>query len=589
MDAAFYDRLDARFLFVVGKGGVGKTTTASALALHFAEAGQQTHLISTDPAHSLGDVLGHAVGPVPAPSECSAKLIAEEFDARAYGDRLTARVAQPVAELLERGTYLDAGDAQSFLDLSIPGIDEVMAALRLSDLVAERAARIVVDTAPTGHTLRLLDAATFLRDWLRAFRAMGEKAGVVASRLMRTPMRMAAEDVLDELDARADAFERAVLRDARFVIVTRPGQVVQAETDRLRRQLKDRGLREAVVLSVGGDVSGAQTVPWTDAASGCAGLRAWGTERPAAAPPASVPAADAVTPHGSVTLLREGRELIFFAGKGGVGKSTCAAACALALAEHRHVSLYSTDPAGSLGDVFGVSLPAAGMEVVPNLFVRQVDAGLELERVRERYHSQIEQVFSQLGIGGEAALDRAVMDSLWNLAPPGVDEVFSLIEIMDAFERDPSETLIVDAAPTGHFLRLLELPELALDWSRALMRVLVKYQAALGLGDLAQEVLDLARNLKRLRERLADPGRTAVVAVTLEQPVVQAETERLEAALGRAGIRIAARLHNRAAPRAVGGGGGASAPAAIFAPRMTPPPVGADALREFAEQWVQAT
>src|SRR5919106_383864 len=134
-------RLPNRFILVVGKGGVGKTTTAGAIALACADRGDTTHLISTDPAHSIADLFEHR--------SCSDQLVLEEFHARAYADVLFARIQPALVELVERGTYLDEADARGFLDLSLPGLDEVMAALRLTELHRDTTKqRIVVDTAP---------------------------------------------------------------------------------------------------------------------------------------------------------------------------------------------------------------------------------------------------------------------------------------------------------------------------------------------------------------------------------------------------------------------------------------------------------
>src|SRR5688500_3845321 len=123
-------RLSSRIILVVGKGGVGKTTAAGAIALALADRSERTHLISTDPAHSLTDLFESQASP------CSDRLTVEEFDARAYADRWFARIQPALVTLIERGSYLDEVDARSVLDLSLPGIDEVMAALRLVDLVA---------------------------------------------------------------------------------------------------------------------------------------------------------------------------------------------------------------------------------------------------------------------------------------------------------------------------------------------------------------------------------------------------------------------------------------------------------------------
>ena len=134
MIAALQERLTARFTFVVGKGGVGKTTAACAIALAAADAHSTTHLISTDPAHSLADVFQQTLTSSPAPSDCNPDLLPEELDARAAAARWLERAQPALLDLIEKGTYLDAEDARALLDLTLPGVDEIMGAVRLAEL-----------------------------------------------------------------------------------------------------------------------------------------------------------------------------------------------------------------------------------------------------------------------------------------------------------------------------------------------------------------------------------------------------------------------------------------------------------------------
>jgi arsenite/tail-anchored protein-transporting ATPase len=594
MTAELLGRLSARTILVVGKGGVGKTTTAGALALACADGGQRTHLISTDPAHSVGDVFREDAGPDPAVSRCSDLLTLEAFDGQARARAWIASAGVPLAELVERGTYLDDDDVASFLRLALPGVDEVMAALRLVELDGGVAERVVVDTAPTGHTLRLVASGELIEGWIAAFRAMADKAGTVAEALLRRRVRFAAEQVLDELESHVGAFE-ALVGAADVVIVTRPESVVAAETARLRSRLEELGARIAATVSVGGAdprQADALAIPLGADPTGCAGLRAWGaggaaasTAAPAgtgAVGPAGAGARAPARGHGAETiaaLLR--RELLFFAGKGGVGKSTCAAAAAVTVAADRPVVLVSVDPAGSLSEVLGAEVGGAWSPVAPGLQARQVDAVAEFEAFRRRYRDRIEEVFRAVGVDDAAALDRRVVQSLWDLAPPGLDEIFALVALME--DAPVGGTLVVDAAPTGHFLRLLEMPGLALDWTHALLRLLAKYGALLRLDDVAGPVLGFAKQLKNLKLKLSDPARCATVVVTLPGAVVAAETARLEAALDRAGFPVGALLVNRAVHD--GAGQAHRDRPVLAAPRLAEPPRGVRALAGFLSQW----
>lgn len=594
--------LTGRFTFVLGKGGVGKSTTAAAVALWRADGGEATHFISTDPAHSLADVLGHPAGAEPRASPCSPRLVVEELDANAWSARWLAAAGEPLAELVERGTYLRPEEVRGFLELAYPGVDEVAAALRLAELERTDADRIVVDTAPTGHALRLLDAGSLLDGWLGAFDAMRDKAGAVAEALTGAPARWAADQVLKELEAGVDAFRRRVLADADFIVVTRPGEVVEAETRRLEAELRRRGLRVAARLVTGGEEGGAGdedhaerpriTVPWRVPLPGCEDLRSWGAPAPAPAVKAAsaeeqgsgVERGTAADPHGERIRRLLDRELILVAGKGGVGKSTCAAALAVALARDRSVALVGTDPAGSLADVLGEDVPPDGLRLGDRLWVRELDAETLFSRFRAEYQERIEAVFRELGVDRSLALDRRVLEELWSLAPPGMDEIFALVRVLDAVEEQ--ETVVVDAAPTGHFLRLLAMPELAADWTRQVLRLMVQARELGGMEGMTEGLLTFARRLRRLRETLASPERAGVLVVTLDEPVVRAETERLARSLSEAGVPVAAVLLNRSTGRPSGAQGPAGT--RLTAPELSPAPRGRRRLQEFFDTWTVA-
>ncbi|HSJ23371.1 MAG TPA: ArsA-related P-loop ATPase [Longimicrobiales bacterium] len=609
----------APFVFVVGKGGVGKTTAAAALALEFADAGTDVHLISTDPAHSLSDVLAEPAGAAPVPSRCNRHLTVEEFDAPARATRWLDHATGSVAGILEAGTYLDAEDVAGFTRLALPGVDEMMAVLRLVDLAEGR--RVVVDTAPTGHTLRLLDAGDTYATVASALRAMADKAAVVASSMAGRELRLLEERFIDELEAYATSFRDRVLDAAAFVVVTRADAMVVAETVRLLELLDRRHLRVAAVVrtgpesnarngaaaparnSVRPDAPCALEVPILAEPTGCDGLRSWRDAlRPAATAGARPTVAAASSPSASAVdgpatgglaasgggagavpwFLSQPATLLVFAGKGGVGKTTCAAAAAMALAGDRPVLLCSTDPAGSLDDVFAGA--EGGVRNVPRLRMLQVDARRKLDGLKEEFREDVLDALDTMGLSSSAALDRRVVESLWDLAPPGIDEFAALAALVDA--AGTGETIVLDTAPTGHFLRLLAMPDLALDWTRQLMRVIVKYHAAGAAAGMAESLLRTARELKAFQELVHDPARTAVVAVTLDEPVVQAETARLHAALRDAGVPVAALLVNRTAVP----GAGDTDPRlpdvpVIRAPLQATPPVGAAALREFAGTW----
>jgi TRC40/GET3/ArsA family transport-energizing ATPase len=399
--------------------------------------------------------------------------------------------------------------------------------------------------------LRLLDAADLIESWADALAAMLAKADAVALGLVGRAPEWAAARVLRDWRSQSAAF-RALLSNADFVVVTREEPVVQEETNRLRAALLARGYQVTTkVVRI--------TAPALRTAATSAAVADWLRALPL--------------------------DLLMCAGKGGVGTSTCAAAIALAIAEQTPTCLISTDPAGSLSDVLQTEVVHTAREVAPNLRAWQLDAEAEYQRLRSRYTDEVKHVFQQLGLTDAVALDRNVIERLWNLAPPGIDEIVALTELLNAAER--CQLIVLDSAPTGHFLRLIEMPEIAVDWAHALIRLLLKYKIAGSLEQFSREVLDFSREARSLGTQLRDRQKTGAVIVTLDHPVVWAETERLHARLAAAQIATAAVILNR-----VDAADHAPAPPAflhgvtiIRAPQLQAPPVGAAQIRDFLKQW----
>jgi arsenite-transporting ATPase len=279
------------------------------------------------------------------------------------------------------------------------------------------------------------------------------------------------------------------------------------------------------------------------------------------------------------------QKLLLVAGKGGVGKSTCAAAIAGAVAKERRVCVVSTDPAGSLSDIFGVTVSSTVVEIDPNLYAQQVDAALEFQRMRETYRDRVGEVLAEMGLDASLRLDRNVIESLWDFAPPGIDELIALLDILE--RADEFDVLVIDAAPTGHFLRLIALPEIARGWVHSLLRLLLKYSSLGSLDALARDLLGFAKNLRQLQLDLSTPGRAAVFVVTLDQPVVAAETSRLASAIERAQLPVAATILNRAgsATNSMGEQADFARMQTILAPNVDAEIIGPVALRAFVEQW----
>jgi arsenite-transporting ATPase len=218
-----------------------------------------------------------------------------------------------------------------------------------------------------------------------------------------------------------------------------------------------------------------------------------------------------------------------------------------------------------------------------------MDAGAAFARLRDEYQSRIDALFDALvSRGVDVSRDRAILRELLALAPPGVDEVFALSALGDALATKRYRTIVVDPAPTGHLLRLLDMPVISLDWTHRLMRLMLKYRDVVGLGDTARDLLDFAKRTRELDALLHDHERCAVVVAALDEPIVRAEAERLANAIRERGIDVAAIVWNRAthspSPLTV-----ASAARQFCAEEIQPPPVGVRALRAWSRSWQTLT
>jgi arsenite/tail-anchored protein-transporting ATPase len=591
-------------------------------------------VLSLDPAHSLGDALSLALGAADrAVPGSGGRLRAAEVDApRAYA-RWLARNRPLLLRLAERGTYLRAGEIGAFLDLALPGVDELMGLREVLRLARKRPGfALVVDAPPTGHALRLLEAPAQIRRLARLLGHLQAKHHALQQALSRRAAPDDADAFIAGLHDEADAID-ALLAGARFAWVTLAEPLAWAETQDALAALDARGLARAVVVnrvtrapktpcalcdgrrraerpvlaaiaSAGVDASWVgeqEPVPrGRDALRGLrvrAGLPAPG---PASRAPRvrSVPGAVAA----GWRALAATRRLLVFAGKGGVGKTSAAAATALAAAAvGRRVLLLSVDPAHSLADVLGQPADAA---IARGLTVRELDAARAFDLRRDGYRETLGGLAhdAQARSGVSATLDRALARDLLDEPPPGLDELFALLEIDQALgpERTDYDLVVLDSAPTGHALRLLALPEVASAWTEALLR-LARAAGVARLASVVRELVDTSQGLRRLRALLADRTATGVVTVAQADELPVRETRRLHRELARLGLPPVALLVNGlrdgscALCRRVARGQAVAVRAlsriagprcAVWtAPLVTPPPCGADALRTWAARF----
>ena len=650
---------------------MGKTTCAAATAVAAADAGRRVLVVSTDPAHSLGDALATPLGPRPrrlgaarprtgrAPSRGRrGELAAVELDADRALERWMGARRRALHAIAERGTYLDADDIDGFFRLSLPGVDELVGLVELVRL-ARREPRdlVVVDTAPTGHTLRLLGMPATLRRIAAVLSDMQAKHRFLSESLGSGYRRDDTDVLIDELDREGRGLNE-LLRDpqrCRFSWVLLPEILALEEARDGVAALEAAGITVAeIVVNV---VSPPADPRCADCAArgraegeALAAVRASFPGRPlrivralaseprgpvalrrVAASLRASPRTHPAPPRGRPARLHEqeieppadwlsliappGRTLLLFGGKGGVGKTTCATATALGLAardQHRRVLLLSTDPAHSLSDVLDLEIGDHERRVTGapgQLFARELDAERSFALRRERYRDAVDELFNAL-LGGsrfDVAFDRVVVRQLIDLAPPGLDELFAILAVIEALRRPPTtseqayDTVVVDTAPTGHALRLLEMPAAALEWVHALLAILLKYRKVVGLGELAADLVEVARDLRGLGALLKDRDRAAFVVVTRPAELPRLETARLLARLRALGLQVPAVIVNRTT-------GGACARcrvaardearsvrrlarelrreyAMILAPARPVPPRGAEVLTRWTRAW----
>ncbi len=631
-----------RWRFFGGKGGVGKTTCAAACAVARADLGAHVLAVSTDPAHSLGDALGAKLSAKP---RAAGKVWAAELDADRALERWLEERRPILATIAERGTMLDREDVERFLRLSFPGVDELIGLIELTRLAKLRAwDEVVVDTAPTGHTLRLLEMPETLRRIAGVFDDMQAKHHVLEHALARRIRRDTADALVEEIDAEGRDLADA-LRDPErtsFHWVMLPEKLSFTESEDGLRTLR------AAKIPIAEIAVNRVTAPPDQPCDLCDGRRR--AERFAIrdarklageTPLRFLPALDE-EPCGARGLRRVARalaredrgedlleekackvreaarklplrpfplrvpdevRLVLVGGKGGAGKTTVASAIALLEAERtrKKILLLSADPAHSLGDALGTKLSGDEREIAPRLFAREIDAPAELARRRDEYREAVDRFFDSLRGGSrfDAAYDRAIVRDLIDLAPPGIDELFAVTSVIDARAR--FDLVVVDTAPTGHALRLLRMPAAAREWVKALLAVLLKYKDVFPPGKVHADLVALSKGLRELEATLADRRTCAFLPVTRAAVLPVAETGRLLASLDELGMEVPAIVVNAVTPpgcaRCRRAAAGERAHIALLARRkrviftadaIAPPPVGADAIRDWAKSHWQA-
>ncbi|WP_193015431.1 MULTISPECIES: arsenical pump-driving ATPase [Gammaproteobacteria] len=510
------------YLFFTGKGGVGKTSISCATAIKLAEEGKKVLLVSTDPASNVGQVFSQTIGNSIKPISLVPNLSAIEIDPQAAAEEYRKKIIEPIKDSLPEAVIQSITEQLSgACTTEIAAFDEFTGLLTNKKITCEFD-HIIFDTAPTGHTIRLLQLPGAWRDFIShnpdGASCLGPMSGLEKQR--------------EQYSMAVDALSNK--QQTRLILVARPQSAALREVARTYNELSNLGIKNQQLIING--VFPESAISANDKLSKALYLREQAAIQDMPEVLRTLPTdmlmlrvhnmvgiealnqllsnkeqvlstteqlkGDLTLPTLS-SLVREIAEqkhgLVMLMGKGGVGKTTIAASIAVKLAEQgADVHLTTSDPATHLENTLKGSLP--------NLQVSRIDPIAETERYR---HYVLETKGKNLDTEGRALLEE-------DLRSPCTEE----IAVFQAFSRIIREAgkrfVIMDTAPTGHTLLLL-------DATGAYHKEIAKK-----MGEKGHFLTPMMQ--------LQDPERTKVIITTLAETTPVLEAENLQNDLTRAGI-----------------------------------------------------
>jgi arsenite/tail-anchored protein-transporting ATPase len=576
----------AKLDFFVGKGGVGKTTIASAFAVHCAMSSwESVLLLSTDPAHSIGDVLDQALAEkpqkvaLPGRGELRAWQVPAEEQFRAFVNRYK----QGILSILEKGSIFRRQDIEPLLDTTLPGMAEMSALLAINQALESGAYdRVVVDTAPIGHTLRLFELPEYFSRFLDFLETAAGRDQVLAAHFGGRA-EVVGQQLLADWRSMAESVTQAFRRDARLFLVTTSEKFSLQESLRASASLGHHSpplgisalvLNRAVLGSAGCRACrarqkathaarrllkqrfpGVQTFLAEDTGNPVAGVRALGNfgkhvfaSKPFRWKLRPPKLAEIGLRRVSWPVLDTPLSLVL--GKGGVGKTTISATLAVRTRAERNVpvELCSVDPAPSLGDIFEANIGDRAKAVLgdPHLRASEMDATKLFREWASRVREMIDLATTsdRSSVHVDLWFERQLFTQLLESVPPGLDEVLAVLRILELL-ADGSNKVAIDMAPSGHALDLLRTPERIAAWTRLLLKTLAGHRTLAMIRDASVRIAELGKDVRDLLGVLRDGRKTRVYVVMLPEALPDRETERLMAELEKMKLPAKTLLVNR--------------------------------------------
>ncbi len=462
-----------KYIFFSGKGGVGKTTMASATAIHYALEGKETLIVTTDPASNLADVFEQEIGHKITPIKGIDNLHAMEIDPDEATKEYKERIIGPFREIMPEDVIASLEE-----NLSGPCTTEMASFDRFIDFMeGDEYEVIVFDTAPTGHTIRLLELPV---DWSKHIEESAKGSGQTCLGPVQT-----IQESKDKYD-RATALLKDPQRTT-FIFVMRPEELSLYETIRASKELETIGIKSGEIIINGilpeevceldffkkkyesqqkvireieklidkpkrfmllrnSEVKGINALK--DIAEELfKGIKPEFREE-IRMPRVSAPALEKPDIN-SLWLPGKNTKALFFTGKGGVGKTTISCIAALYTVQKGFKTLLvTTDPAAHIGEVLDVKVGSAPVKVAGNLYAVIVDQEEAFREYKEKVLNNARGKYSEDMI---AAMEE-------ELNSPCTEEMAAFDKFIQFIEGKDYDVVVFDTAPTGHTLRLLDLP-----------------------------------------------------------------------------------------------------------------------------------